>query len=325
MPSSIRQSLLKVLNDEKNDYISGQALSDKLNCTRTAIWKHIEELRSEGYAIEAVQKRGYRIVSRPDIMSADIIQHNLKTDNIGQHIKHYHSVETTQTIAYQLAQEGAMEGTVVIAEQQTNGKGRLDRSWHSPVGSGLWMSIILRPNLPPQHAPQLTLLAAVAIVRAIESELDITCKIKWPNDILLNGKKAVGILTELHAEADRINSVIVGIGINVNMKSDDIPNDLVDKATSLAIEAGQDVNRASLAQAIFVSLEKIYGEYLKHGFTFIKLLWESYSVSIGKEIVARTLHGVIKGYAKGITDEGVLMIEQDNGEIKYIHSADIDL
>jgi BirA family transcriptional regulator, biotin operon repressor / biotin---[acetyl-CoA-carboxylase] ligase len=325
MPSSIRKALLEVFNSEKDTYISGQVLSDRLDCTRTAIWKHIEELRNEGYEIEAVQKRGYRLTSRPDKLSSDIVQRNLTTKKIGQNIRFYESIPSTQTIAYQLTQEGAPEGTVVIAEEQTQGRGRLARSWHSPSGKGIWMSIILRPEIPPQHAPQLTLLAAVAIVRAIERELSVSCEIKWPNDILINGKKVVGILTELHAEADRIISVNVGIGINVNTEQLDFPDELKDIATSLAIEKNEKIDRASLARAIFTSLEKIYDEYLEHGFTFIKLLWEGYSVSIGKEIVARTLNGKITGFAKGITDEGVLMIEQKDGTTKYIHSADIEL
>ncbi|OZM57296.1 biotin--[acetyl-CoA-carboxylase] ligase [Lottiidibacillus patelloidae] len=326
MPSSIREELLAVFNNEKETYISGQMLSEKLNCTRTAIWKHIEELRNEGYVIEAVQKRGYRMTGRPDKLSSDVVKRNLTTNKIGQNIHFYETTPSTQRIAHLLAQQGKPEGTVVFAEEQTEGKGRLDRSWHSPVGAGIWMSIILRPNLPPQHAPQLTLLAAVAIVRAIESELNITCEIKWPNDILINGKKAVGILTELHAEADRINSVIVGIGINVNTTKEEFPSELQHLATSLSLEKGGDkIDRASLARVIFESLEEMYEKYLEHGFTFIKLLWESYSVSIGKQIIARTISGEIRGYARGITDEGVLMIEESDGKIQYIHSADIEL
>jgi BirA family transcriptional regulator, biotin operon repressor / biotin---[acetyl-CoA-carboxylase] ligase len=323
--ANIREELLTLFCNCEEDFISGQALSEKLNCTRTAIWKHIEELRKEGYSIEAVQKKGYRLISRPDRFTEDTIKYGLTTKYLGQNLIAYDKVTSTQKLAYQFAQEGVNDGTIVIAEEQTLGKGRLDRAWHSPAGTGIWMSMIIRPKLLPHQAPQLTLLTAVAIVRAIENHLNIDCEIKWPNDILIGGKKAVGILTELHADPDRINSVIIGIGINVNTKENDFPDELKQIATSLTIAKGEEVNRVSLVQAILVSFENLYENYLTHGFEMIKLLWESYSTSIGKEIVARTLHGSIKGYAKGITSEGVLMLEESDGKMHYIHSADIEL
>jgi BirA family biotin operon repressor/biotin-[acetyl-CoA-carboxylase] ligase len=224
-----------------------------------------------------------------------------------------------------LAYEDVPEGTVIIAEEQTTGRGRMDRKWYSPKYTGIWMSLILRPNIPLTKAPQLTLLAAVAIVQAIEEMTDLTPEIKWPNDILINGKKITGILTELQAEADRINSVIIGIGMNVNQSKEDFPSDIQNIATSLLIEKGKTISRADLIRGIFTHLEKLYLLFLEQGFLPIKLLWESYAVSIGKDVTARTISNTIVGKALGITNEGVLKIEDENGILHHVYSADIEL
>jgi BirA family biotin operon repressor/biotin-[acetyl-CoA-carboxylase] ligase len=185
------------------------------------------------------------------------------------------------------------------------------------------MSVILRPNIPPQKAPQLTLLAAVSVVQGIQQVTDLDAQIKWPNDILIDGKKVVGILTELQAEADRVNSVIIGIGINVN--TPEFPDELSDIATSLKVEKGAEVERAFLVRAIMEKMEKLYDLYLEHGFGPIKLLWEGSAASLGKRVRVRTITGELYGKAQGITDEGVLLIEDDEGEIHRVYSADIEL
>ena len=219
--------------DNEGKYISGQKISEELGCTRTAVWKHISELKKEGYEIEGIQKRGYRLISIPDSIRPHAIRMNLKTKRMGHEIHYDDVIDSTQDKAHTLALNGAQEGTAVITEQQLKGKGRLGRQWESPKGTGIWMSFILRPNIPPHQAPQLTLLTAVAVAQTIEAATEIQPEIKWPNDILINGKKAVGILTELQAEADLVQSIIIGVGINVNTKS--FPEHLKDKATSLLI------------------------------------------------------------------------------------------
>lgn len=201
----------------------------------------------------------------------------------------------------------------------------MDRQWHSPKYTGIWMSVILRPNIPPPKAPQLTLITAVAAVQAIEELTELSPQIKWPNDILLNGKKVTGILTELQADVDRINSIIIGIGVNVNQQMEDYPMELQTTATSLAIEGGEELQRAELIKTLLYRLEKLYLLYLEKGFYPIKLLWESYAISIGKNITARTLTGSIHGKAMGITEEGILMIEDSSGKIHHVYSADIEL
>ncbi|MGM0899878.1 MAG: biotin--[acetyl-CoA-carboxylase] ligase [Bacillota bacterium] len=323
MQSEIRKRLIEAFTNAGDEYLSGQFLAEIAGCSRTAIWKHIEELRKEGFVFEAVKKKGYKIVQAPENVTADEISFGLKTDFIGRGIHYEEEVDSTQKIAHRLATEGAAEGTVIVAEEQLLGRGRLDRKWHSPKYSGVWMSIILRPNLPMQKAPQLTLVTAVAVVQAIEEVTGLLPQIKWPNDILISGKKVTGILTEMQADADRINAIIVGIGINVNQKRDDFPEEIQQIATSLAAESGQNISRARLMQEVFARLEKLYQTYLKDGFFPIKLLWESYALSIGKEIIARTVTGDIYGKALGITEDGVLNIQQADGEIRQVYSADI--
>ncbi|MFD1738523.1 biotin--[acetyl-CoA-carboxylase] ligase [Bacillus salitolerans] len=325
MQSALREKLLQLFTQAEGEFVSGQKLSEVLGCSRTAIWKHIEDLRQEGYELEAIRRKGYRIIMKPEKITSNEIQLGLTTNYLGRTIHYEETVTSTQKIAHKLAYEGTPEGTIVVAEEQLAGKGRLDRAWHSPKYTGIWMSIILRPTIPPQQAPQLTLLAAVSVAQAIQEVTSIEPEIKWPNDILVRGKKTVGILTELQAEADRINSVIIGIGINVNQSNEDFPDDLKHKATSLSLEAKKIINRAELIQAILSKLEKRYEEYLRTGFLGIKLMWEAYAISIGKEITASTLKGKISGYAKGITDEGILMLEDKEGLIHYIHSADIEI
>jgi BirA family transcriptional regulator, biotin operon repressor / biotin---[acetyl-CoA-carboxylase] ligase len=325
LQSEIRKKLLDAFSNNDDQYLSGQILADTIGCSRTAIWKHIEELRKDGFELEAIRNKGYRIVKTPERVSADEIRLGLKTKYLGQSIHYEDTVDSTQRVAHRLAYDQSMEGTVVVAEEQTLGRGRMERKWYSPKYTGIWMSIILRPKIPLPKAPQLTLIAAVAVVQAIEELTELTPQIKWPNDILINGKKMTGILTELQAEADQINSVIIGMGINVNQKLEDFPVELREIATSLAIEQGVYFSRSAIIRSVLTHLEKLYFIYIEKGFFPIKILWESYAISIGKTIKARTLSNVIEGKALGITDDGVLRIEDHSGEIHHIYSADIEL
>lgn len=189
MQSPIRKRLLEAFTNANGEFLSGQALADILGCSRTAVWKHIEELRKEGFELEAVRKKGYRIISTMDRVTENEIRLGLKTSKLGSMIQYLDTIDSTQKVAHQLAQEGCPEGTIVVAEEQTNGRGRLTRHWHSPKFTGIWMSIVLRPKLPPFKAPQFTLITAVAVVQAIEQLCDLQPEIKWPNDILIKGKK----------------------------------------------------------------------------------------------------------------------------------------
>lgn len=321
--TDVRTKLIEAFSNANGTFVSGQQIADYIGCSRTAVWKHIEELRTEGFVVEAVRNKGYQIIFTPEKVTANEIQLGLQTKTLGKTIHYEESVETTQKIAHTLANEGAPEGTLVVAEEQLGGKGRLMRNWYSPKYSGIWMSLILRPSIPFQQAPQLTLIAAVAVVQAIEHTTDLKPQIKWPNDILINRKKVTGILTELQAESDRIHSVIIGIGMNVNQEKNDFPEELQEIATSLLIEGGKKVSRARVIQEVLIRLETLYEQFLAEGFLPIKQLWESYAISLGKEIKATTVNSTIVGKAIGITDEGVLLLEDHTGKVHNIYSADI--
>ncbi|WP_026694849.1 biotin--[acetyl-CoA-carboxylase] ligase [Peribacillus kribbensis] len=325
MQSDLRKKLLQTFHEAGGSFVSGQNLADSLGCSRTAVWKHIEDLRKDGYEIEAVRKKGYKISRSPEKLSDNSVLMGLQTDIIGKNILYFESLPSTQKRAHDLAGSGAADGTLVLADEQTEGKGRLLRSWHSAKGKGIWMSLIIKPNIPMQKAPQLTLLSAVAIVQAIEEVTPLSPSIKWPNDILINGKKVTGILTELQAEADRIHSVIIGIGINVNQTLDDFPDEIRKTASSLSIEAASPFSRTILIQSFLKKFEVLYRLFLKEGFHPIKLLWESYAVSLGRQIKATTLSGTLYGQAMGITNEGVLLLKDEQGEIHHIYSADIEV
>jgi BirA family transcriptional regulator, biotin operon repressor / biotin---[acetyl-CoA-carboxylase] ligase len=323
---STKQEILQILFQHPEEFISGQAICEKLGCSRTAVWKQVKELEKEGYRIESVQKRGYRLTGTPNKLSAAEIKAHLETESLGQNVVYEESISSTQKLAHHLAEDGAASGTLVVADEQVSGRGRLGRPWHSPKGTGIWMSLILRPELPLNKIPQLTLTTAVAIVKAIKKVAKVDCQIKWPNDILYNGKKLVGILTELQAEENRAKAVIIGIGMNVNLTSDDIPDEIKNIATSIQMLTGEPCSRAHLIQSIMKEMEILYRLYLSEGFSVIKVMWEAYALNIGQTVIARKVNGEsIKGLAKGITDDGVLLVEDQTGELHHIYSADIEL
>ncbi|MBP1914612.1 BirA family biotin operon repressor/biotin-[acetyl-CoA-carboxylase] ligase [Lederbergia galactosidilyticus] len=323
MGKSIKRQMFEALAEAEGHYLSGQRLADLIGCSRTAIWKNIEELRKSGIEIEAVRKKGYRLIHLPDGLTENEILYGLETKILGKKVFHFDTTPSTQLIAHQEAAKGAPEGTMIVSEEQTSGKGRMLRDWHSSKQKGIWMSLILRPILPLEKAPQFTLIAAIAVAKAIEDITGLEPQIKWPNDLLLNGKKVTGILTELQGEADQINYLIIGMGINVNQESKDFPDELQEKATSLLIESGEKIKRKILVQHILKNLEKYYLIYIEKGFTPIKIIWEAYAVSIGKTITAQTSRENITGIAEGITNDGVLMIRDRDNQLHYIYSADI--
>ena len=240
----MKTRILKELK-EAGDYISGQELCEKLQVSRTAVWKHIKALREEGYRIDSVTNKGYKLLDSPDSITAEEIGSDLDTEWLGRNLRYYETIDSTNLEIRRLAEEGAPHGTTAVAEEQTSGKGRRGRSWLGKAGCGIWMSFLLRPQIAVENSSMLTLITALAVEKAVGEETGLQCQIKWPNDIIVNGKKLCGILTELSAQMDELNYVVVGIGINANMQ--EFPDDLRDKATSLRIETGETVKRASLA------------------------------------------------------------------------------
>ncbi len=318
----LRSKLLKLLKENKGEYISGQKLSDQLNVSRTAIWKHINELKNEGYQIEAHHKLGYMLVSEPDLLIYEEVSPYLTTNFIGKNYIHKLVIDSTNNFAKEMASK-VPDGTVIIAEEQTAGRGRLGRSWISQKGCGIWMSIILKPNIQPQEALNLTQVAAISVVKAIEEVFHVESKIKWPNDIILNNKKVCGILTEMSSEIDKINYVIIGIGVNVNC--DNFPEELKGKATSLYLETNSKVDRKKLTASILNNLEFYYNAYLQKGFEYIRPICIEKSITIGRQIKVIANEGEIEGKAVTIDNNGSLVVETKEGKRLSIMSGDVSV
>ncbi|MEG0260053.1 MAG: biotin--[acetyl-CoA-carboxylase] ligase [Lysinibacillus sp.] len=324
MSISIKDEILKRLLQANGEAVSGQDLADLLGVSRTAIWKHMQTLQVEGYTFETIKKKGYVLTGVPNSLSPTQIELFLKTERFGRNIHHFDVVESTQTIAHKLAQEGAPDGTVVIGEEQTAGRGRMLRPWESAKGTGIWMTLIVRPDVTPQQASSYTLVVAVAVSKAIKALYkNVEPAIKWPNDLLINGKKCTGILTEMQAEVDCVQALLVGIGINANQVEADFSPEIADIATSLRLAAGEEINRAALVATILQYLEQYTEIFVKEGFASIKQAWEQASCTIGQRIEVTTLREQFEGIATGITDEGVLQLTQDDGVVRTIYSGDV--
>lgn len=321
---STRNKLINLLAENKDQYISGQLLSEKLGISRSAIWKHMKELEKDDYIIEGKSKMGYKIIEFPNKISENTIQWGLNTKWLGSNIIHKASTESTQFVAHQVARDGGKHGTVIIADEQTKGKGRMNRVWHSHPNDGIWMSVILRPQLQPYLAAQLTLLTATVLAEIIEKETNVKPQIKWPNDILINGKKIAGILTEMQAEQDTIQYVIIGMGINVNQLVDTLPKDIRHKASSLHIETGLSWSIKDLIQSILSGFELAYTDYMENGFPKVKIKWEIYGFKIGETIGIKTLQSEWESIFLGIALDGALLTKDENGVETSLYSAEIE-
>ncbi|MCD9021162.1 biotin--[acetyl-CoA-carboxylase] ligase [Cohnella silvisoli] len=318
-----KDSLLSLLEAEAGEYVSGEEISRKLNVSRTAVWKQVRKLESNGYTIEAVPRLGYRLTGKPSRLSVHELLPKINTRNFGRNLRLLDVVASTQDELRRLAEEGASEGTLVIAEQQTSGRGRMGRSWVSPAGKGVWMSLLLRPPVPLPLTPQLTLLAAVALSRAISRVVPVTIGIKWPNDLLVNGKKISGILLESAAEDERLRYVVVGMGISVNLDAEDYPEELLPKAVSLKMASGEAVNRSDLIAIILEEFERLYGLYLEQGFAPIRSLWEAHAVTLNNQTTLNTPQGPVHGVPRGLDDMGGLKVELADGSYRTVYSGEV--
>lgn len=321
---AMRSNILTVLRQAAGTYVSGEEIAKALNVSRTAVWKHIRELKQAGYAIESHSRSGYCLRETPDLLLPNEIKNGLTCQTLGQEILYYTELPSTNNKAKALAAEGAADGTLVVSETQKNGRGRLSRGWYSPLHKGLWFSLILRPDFLPQDAPKCTLMAAVAIVKAVLRVSAIPVGIKWPNDILYNGKKLVGILTEMSAEMDRINYVVIGIGVNVNVDQKDFPEEISQIATSLSIIKGQKVSRLDLMQAILAELEGLYYQVMKTGFSDVLDEWKKYSVTLGQEVNVIGINEAFAGTAEDIDADGALLVKCGK-EIRRVLAGDVSI
>ncbi|WP_164014243.1 biotin--[acetyl-CoA-carboxylase] ligase [Pyxidicoccus trucidator] len=315
--------ILGFLSESGSDFASGEALSGKLGLSRTAVWKRVEALRGKGYVIEAVSARGYRLVEVPDRLTSLELAPLLTTRELGRTVHHHDSVGSTNEVAFRLAQDGAEHGEVVVAEQQTSGKGRRGRVWVSPPGLNLYFSAILRPELPPQRAPELTLVAAVALAEALRDS-GTEAAIKWPNDVHLDGRKVAGILTELSAEPERVHFVVVGVGVNLNSRVEHFPEDLRATATSLALATGERVHRARFAATLWGRMEEWLDRYLEEGFDAVRTRWKALSSTLGQDVLVRTDRQELRGLAEDIDPSGALLVRTEGGTLERVLAGDVE-
>ncbi|MEI6225183.1 MAG: biotin--[acetyl-CoA-carboxylase] ligase [Deltaproteobacteria bacterium] len=319
--SGSEEMVLAFLAEAGDDFVSGEAISGKLGLSRAAVWKHVNALRGQGYRIEAVSARGYRLTAIPDRLGALEIGPLLNTHDLGQTLHCSEELPSTNDRARELADAGAAHGEVVVAESQTAGRGRRGRAWASPAGRNLYLSVILRPNLPPQRAPELTLVASVAACDACR-KAGVEVGIKWPNDLLVGERKVAGILTELSAEPDLVHWVVLGIGVNLNSGSGDFPADLRGVATSLSIERGQPVPRALFAAALLSELEQWLDRHAADGFGPVREAWRERSVTLGREVRVDADGGEISGVAEDIDASGALLVRGRSGLVRVV-SGDV--
>ncbi|NLZ48373.1 MAG: biotin--[acetyl-CoA-carboxylase] ligase [Clostridiales bacterium] len=318
----MKDKILNLLSED--EYISGESISASLGISRAAVWKYINALKLEGYKIESSTKKGYLLLNRPDILSSAEIQPLLKTQYIGKNIFHFQSINSTNLKAKELANNGCPNGTVIISEEQSSGRGRLGRDWISPYGKGIWMSIILKPEIPPMEAYKVTIIGAAAVHSAL-LENGLSTLIKWPNDIVVEGKKICGILTEMNGELNKIHSLIIGIGINVNVDLSDIPMDLKDKASSLKILAKKDFSRKIILASLLNHFESLYDAFINTGSIEDSLyICRKYSAVINKEVLLMEGRKSTKVKVKDISNNGHLIV-QDGATLREVISGEVSL
>ncbi len=313
----MREKILSLL--EKEDFVSGEYIAKNLGVTRTSVWKHIKSLEALGYKIQSVKNKGYKLISRPDKPIPEEITTNLDTKIIGRNIHYFEKVTSTNQIAKDFIKKNIKEGTIIVSDIQTKGRGRKNRKWFSPKG-GLWFSVVLYPNIPPERGMLITMICSISVAQAIKEETGIECVIKWPNDLLIDGKKVCGILTEIDAEIDQINYAIVGIGININNK---IPLYLGDIAVSLKRKKDTNIFRVKLLKSIIKNLDKNYQKMLDKKYEYVREKWFSYSNILGRKVQINQENTAIRGIVKDVDSSGCIILEK-RGEIIRIVSGDLN-
>ena len=318
------EEILLLLREHPFTFLSGEEISRRMKVSRTAIWKRIRHLKSLGYEIEASTRSGYRLIQSPDLLTPAEVKPLLKTKWMGRMIHYFPALDSTNSKAYQLALNGAKEGEVVIAELQEQGRGRLGRDWFSPPFLNLYLSVILRPEIPPHQASLITLMAAVATAEAIQQSSGIQPFIKWPNDILLRGRKVAGLLNEIQSEMDRIHFIILGIGVNLNMDERMFSKEIRSVATSLKEEMGQTISRKSFLQCLLEKLEDWYTIFLKEGAETVLKAWKDKAQIKGRRVKVTSFGETLIGTAVDVDSNGALILETKDGDRKRVVAGDIE-
>ncbi|MBS4981666.1 MAG: biotin--[acetyl-CoA-carboxylase] ligase [Lachnospiraceae bacterium] len=319
----MKAEILKMLR-ESGGYLSGQELCERFQVSRTAVWKVISQLKEEGYEIEAVRNKGYHLKESPDVLSKEEIESRIDTRTMGRCVEYFPETDSTNIRAKQAAGRGAAHGMLFVADRQSAGKGRRGRSWDSPEGTEIFMSLLLRPKFAPGKAPMLTILMAIAAAEAVRAKTDLDVKIKWPNDLVTGGRKICGILTEMSAEIDYIDHVVIGVGVNVNRKT--FPEELREKATSLLQEGGVPVKRSELIAEIMCRFEKLYEQFEKEqSLHFVQQRYNEQSVNCGQKVTVLEPQRNWDGLALGINEAGELLVENEAGEILTVYAGEVSV
>lgn len=317
-----RDKILSLFRRKGGEFLSGQEISQALNISRAAVWKQVELLRDFGFEIEARRSQGYRLLSGPDLLLASDIEADLEAE-IDWSVHCLTETGSTNQDLRQMAEQGVAEGTVIVADRQSAGRGRLGRRWESPAGVNLYCSILLRPNIPPQQAPQLTFLSAVATAEALIETFQLPVRVKWPNDLLVNGRKIAGMLNEMSAESEQVHFVLLGIGVNLNMAAEQFPEDLRYPATSVLLEQGQPVERLVFVRSLLQRLDALYRTYLEEGFWAIRRRWEGLSDLLDCAVQVDLNPGAKVGTVVGLDDDGALRLQLEDGQIERILAGDV--
>lgn len=321
----MKAEILKMLK-EADDHISGQQLCEQFQVSRTAVWKVVNQLKEEGYQVEAVRNKGYRIIESPDVLTREelAVQIGDATRWAGQEIVCFTETDSTNVRARKLGENGAAHGTLVVAEQQTAGRGRRGRGWESPAGSSIYMSLLLRPEFLPNKAPMLTIVMAYSVATALRKQTGLDFRIKWPNDIVLNGKKVVGILTEMSTEIEYINHVVIGVGINVNTEA--FPEEICATATSIRRESGKTWRRAELIAAILRQFEVQYERFVKEeDLAYLREAYDAILVNCNREVRILGEKDGYRAVALGIDDQGELLVRKEDGTVTSVYAGEVSV
>lgn len=310
----MKEKILKLLQ-ESDDFISGQEISEKFGVSRTSIWKAIRQLEELGYVIEAVRNKGYRLTSEPDFLTEERIYQYLHTEWAGKTVLVYDAIDSTNNEAKRQAESGAEHGLLVIGEQQTAGRGRRGRTWESQKGEGIFMTLLLKPDIEPGNASMLTLVMGLAVRDALETVGNLDVWIKWPNDIVCDGKKVCGILTEMSAQIDYINHIVIGVGINVH--NPEFPEEMRDLATSVYRQTGEHICRAELVAESLARFEMYYARYMRtQNLRDLLEEYNSHLINRGRNVQVMDIRKNYTGIAQGINEMGELVVDTDDGIVQ---------
>ncbi len=318
-----RDRILNFFRERPGQYVSGQEISDALSISRAAVWKQVNALRELGFNIDSKHSAGYCLVDSPDLLLAADIRNGLDVSIIGRTLETFPEIDSTNSYVRHLGEAGGAEGTVVISDQQTAGRGRLGRSWVSPSGVNLYCSVLLRPQIPVQQAPQLTFLSAVSVAETLENICGLKAQVKWPNDVLVDGLKVAGLLNEMSAETELIHFVVLGMGINLNMTAEQMPERQNYPATSAFLLTGRPVDRCRFARQLIRTLDRYYLELLETGFSAIRNRWEARCNIMNRRVRVEQGTVVHSGTVVGIDSDGALLLQSEDGHMVKIVSGDV--